>query len=212
MDHRQKAFQEKFADGAKLLGTAAEQLVSLKVRDNVTSYEEYHELIHALDHEMGINSQRIQGNFKGNGYLVENSNTKIIIVEHETGLEILYIAGSIASLIGLVPLVLRCWSTVHDHYHGRPRPPGFRSIEIRRVDGEGNLTEDHTTALSVPWAEPLSVMNSSILSAAEIIDAEMQVLKRTVEELEKRLAVVEKGTELRATTKSKKASKAVGKR
>jgi hypothetical protein len=74
------------------------------------------------------------------------------------------------------------------------------------------LTEDHTTALSVPWAEPLSVMNSSILSAAEIIDAEMQVLKRTVEELEKRLAVVEKGTELRATTKSKKASKAVGKR
>jgi len=33
----------------------------------------------------------------------------LILVEHETGLEILCIAGSIASLIGLVPLVLQGW-------------------------------------------------------------------------------------------------------
>ena len=38
----------------------------------------------------------------GDAYVISQDQQKLVIVEHETGLEILYIAGSIASLIGLV--------------------------------------------------------------------------------------------------------------
>ncbi|MBN2021224.1 MAG: hypothetical protein JW809_00380 [Pirellulales bacterium] len=63
--------------------------MSLKIRENVGGYHDYHVLLRELEREAGIQSQDVQGNFQGNGYLVEQSKTKVIVVEHETGLEIL---------------------------------------------------------------------------------------------------------------------------
>jgi hypothetical protein len=190
MNHREQAFRNKFADAATHLGAAPEQLASLKIRENVGGYEEYHELLHALEHHAGIRSRSVQGDFQGNGYLVEQSKTKVVIVEHETGLEVLYIAGSIASLLSLIPLILRCWSVVRGD--GRHRPPDFRQVEMRRLGDNGRLVEDRKTGLDVPWAAPLSIMNTVLISAAETIDGEIQGLRLAVQKAAKRIDTLEK--------------------
>ncbi len=190
MNDREQAFGAKFASGAKYLDSSPNQLASLKVRGNVGSYHEYQELLHALEHEAGVRSRSVQGDFQGNGYLVEQSKTKVLIVEHETGLEILYIAGSIASLLSLIPLILRCWSVVGGD--GRHHPPRFHEIEMRRLRDDGHLIEERNVGLDVPWAAPLSVMNSVMISAAETIDIEIQRLRLEVCEATKRIDQLEK--------------------
>ena len=188
MYDRETSFRERFSFAAKHLGTTPEQVVSLKVRENVPGHE-YQELLHALEHEAGVSSGRID---QCASHLLEHSKTKIIVVEHETGLEILYIAGSVASLISLIPLVLRCWSWVRDPHSRAQRPPEFRSVETRRLGSDGHLIEERSNGLAVPWAEPLSVMNTAMLTAAENIDAEIQQIKQTVGVLTKRLVALEK--------------------
>jgi hypothetical protein len=191
MDWREKKFREKFAAAAAHLNSTSGQIVSLKLRENIGSHNEYQELLHALEREGGIRSTRLDGNFQGGAYLLGNSKTKVIIVEHETGLEILYISGSVASLIGIIPMVLKCWSWLRGR-HGPPHhAPDFHRIETRRFDQNDKLIEEHANALDVPWAAPLSVMNTAFLSAAENIDAEIQQLRGTVQDLGKRIEALE---------------------
>jgi len=190
MCSRQDAFQAKFASAAEHLNAPLEHLISLKLREDSVNHSDYQELLRALMDEAGVLSAPVQGDFRGNAYLIANSKTRVIVVEHETGLEILYIAGSVASLVGIVPLILRCWNSVRGVL-GRHRPPRGCGIEIRRVDGDGNLIEDHSAAMDVHWAAPLSAMNSALLSAAEIIDAETQQLKQAVQHLAGRVAALE---------------------
>ncbi|MBL7133476.1 MAG: hypothetical protein ISS78_05210 [Phycisphaerae bacterium] len=211
MDYRQDAFRQKFADAAGHLEASPDALVSLKIRDNVGGHREYHESLRMLVDETRTHSTGIQSNFQGNGYLVQSSKTKVIVVEHETGLEILYVAGSIASLLGLIPLILRCWSVIREHGHRQHRhgTPDLHRIETRRLSSQGDLIEDHSNGLAVPWAAPLSIMNTAMLSAAESIDSEIQELKRTVHTPAQRLEAIEKtprtsGRKKKAAPKKKK--------
>jgi hypothetical protein len=93
MDDRNQVFLEQFADAAKYLDGASDQSISLKVRDNVGSYEEYQELLRLLDQETGVRSKRVPGAFQGKGDIIQTSKTKVLIVEHETGLEFLTSRG-----------------------------------------------------------------------------------------------------------------------
>ena len=117
MTYREDAFKTKFADAARCLDVAPDQVISLKLRETVGSYSEYRHLLKTLEHEFGISWQEVDGNFQGTGYIVGDNKYKIIVVEHETGLEILYIAASIASLVGVIPLVLQCWSRMSRWLH-----------------------------------------------------------------------------------------------
>ncbi len=186
MNGREKNFFDKFADAAAHLGTTPNQVVSLKIRENVHGHE-YTELLHALEHEAGFRSRVLPGRLQGPGYLIECSKTKVVLVEHETGLEILYIAGSIASLISIIPLVLRCWNSLRDPHGRGHRPPELRSVEIRRLDEHGHLVEERSNGLDVPWAAPLSAVNTALLVAVESIDADIQSVKKTVGLLAKRV-------------------------
>lgn len=163
----------------------------LKARENVGAYHEYRELLDALQREAGLNHSPVSGNFQGNGHLVGDAKTRVIVVEHETGLEILYVAGSVASIIGLVPLVLRCWRGIRGHFRG-PRHPDFHTMEIRRLDSSGQLIEERNHGMGVPRTESIDIVNQALLSAAENIDGEIQRLKTTVETLVARIDAVEK--------------------
>ena len=191
MNYREEMFKTKFGDAARLLGVAPDQVISLKLRESVGSYSEYHHLLQTLEHEVGISWQEVDANLQGKGYLVGNTKIKVIVVEHETGLEILYIAGSIASLIGLIPLVLKFWSSIPGH-HRRPHPRDFRSVEIRRLDSNGHLQEDRSLDLVAPWSDPLSYINTALSSAAEVIDTEIKQLRNDVRVLTDRVAKLEK--------------------
>lgn len=191
MDYREKAFRDKFASASKHLGVSADQVISLKLRDVVSSYSEYHEMLHILEHEAGVHWSEVDGDLQGRGYLVERDDQKIIVVEHETGLEILSIAGSIASLLSLIPLVLQCWGTLRG-YLDRRQAHQFRSVEIRRFDSKGSLHEDHLHALEGPSIFPLSILNTALSSVARVLDANVQELREEVRLLGDRLSAVEK--------------------
>lgn len=202
MDSREKAFREKFASAGKHLGVAPNRIISLKLRDSVNSYVQYHEMLHILEHEAGICFSKLAGNLQGQGYLVEHEGQKIILVEHETGLEILYIAGSIASLIGLVPVVLQCWGSIRGYIDHRNRHQ-FRDIEIRRLDDSGNIQEEHSCGLAGPATFPLSIVNTALSAAARIIDEDICALRNDVQALSTRLATVEKQLSVKTASKPK---------
>jgi hypothetical protein len=130
---------------------------------------------------------------QGQGHLISHGKTKLIIVEHETGLEILYVAGSIASLVGLIPLVLQCWGGIRG-YLSRPHHRDFQRVEIRRLDGKGHLVEASDHGLAAPLSAPLSVINTAITSAAEALDEEIHHLRKEVQMLTVRVAALEKNT------------------
>ena len=111
-NYREEAFKIKFTNAGRHLGVTPDQVISLKLRDMVSSYNDYHEMLQTLEHETGVQSLPIKDDLQGRGHLVGQGDQKIIVVEHETGLEILYVAGSIASLIALIPLVLQAWGSV----------------------------------------------------------------------------------------------------
>jgi len=206
MDYREKVFKAKFKSAGQHLGVTPDQVISLKLRDNVSSYDEYHEMLKFLEHEAGLHWLEVDGNFQGRGYLVDNNDQKIIVVEHETGLEILYIAGSIASLIGLVPLVLQAWGAIRG-YLDRHRAHNFRGVEIRRLDSKGKLSEDYSRGLAGPSVFPLSVLNTALLSAARILDADMHESRQEIRSLSKRLAAIEKKLKPTKKATTKKSTK-----
>ena len=193
MDYRQNTFKAKFTSAGQHLGVTPDQVISLKLRDSVSSYSEYHEMLQVLEHEAGLHWSEIDGELQGRGYLIDHDGQKMIVVEHETGLEILYIAGSVASLIGLIPIVLQSWAAIHGHF-GHRHAHHSSSVEMRRLDSHGNLQEDHSPGLAGPSAFALSTV--ALSSAAKALDADMLALRQEVRSLGERLAAVEKRGEL----------------
>ena len=188
MNYREKAFKEKFNNAAHNLGVLPNQVVSLKFRETVSSYSEYHHLLEMLKHEMGISYKKLKDNFQGTGYLLNDSHSKVIVVEHETGLEILYIVGSIASIIGLVHFISQCWNSMRGHF-GFRHNRSFRDIEIRKLDDKGRIEEDHVHELEIHGATFLP--NSVIMSATQEIEAEIKKLRQEVKTLTSRVKKIE---------------------
>jgi hypothetical protein len=96
---------------------------------------------------------------------------------------------------------------IREHEHHEYRRPGFRGIETRRLDSSDVLVEDENAALDTPWFEPLSVMNTAMLSAAEIIDAELVQIKAKLEAVEQRLRDIEGQALGRSDAKKAKAKR-----
>jgi len=204
MNYREQIFKTKFKNASKYLGVDPDQIISLKLRDMVSSYSEYHEMLQTLEHEVGIKSSSIDDDFQGRGHLVTQDNQKIIIVEHETGLEILYITGSISSLITLIPLVMQAWGAIRGHL-GRRHNHHIQSVEIRRIDANGGLHEDRTQSDNP---------TSALLTAARFLESDLQSLRREAQAYKKRLVAVEnelkrtKGIKAKKGTSNKKGPKA----
>jgi len=185
------------------LGVAPDQVISLKLRDIVSSYNDYLEMLQTLEHETGIQSLPIKDDLQGRGHLVVQGDQKIIVVEHETGLEILYVVGSIASLIGLIPLVLQAWGTIRG-YIDRCHASHIRSIEIRRIDTAGNLREEHQHDLPISSRFPTNILNSTIFAAARALENDLKSLMDEVQSHSERLNALEKGLKVNKGVKSKK--------
>jgi len=191
MDYRQRAFKTKFANAAKCLGVKPEQVVSLKFREIVHSYREYDLLMDMLEREVGIVRSPAHEDLQGQGHLLQDGKNQILVVQHETGLEILYIFGSIASLLGLIPLVLQCWSRLGGHSR-RPHADHLQQIETRRLDKKGHLVEDPAHGLLGGLLSPFAFLNSALTDAVEAMDSELQSLRTELQALMGRVEFLEK--------------------
>ncbi len=63
-------------NASKHLGAAPDQIISLKLRDMVASYSEYHDMLRILDQEAGIQSSPIQDDLQGKGLIPSAKVTK----------------------------------------------------------------------------------------------------------------------------------------
>jgi hypothetical protein len=192
MDYREDAFRKKFESAAREFGVKPNQVASLKLRENVHT-SEYLEFLETLEREMGISLKKINGNLQGKGYLVSMHRARVIIVEHETGLEILFIVGSITSIIDLMPRIVQAWRFMRKYFQRRQDTHSHdflaQEIEIRRFDQNGKLLEDHIPDFEMNRMMPMELMNTTFthLLENEINDLVSQVQSLTVrvEKLEK---------------------------
>ncbi|MBN2224044.1 MAG: hypothetical protein JW765_05145 [Deltaproteobacteria bacterium] len=211
MDYKEKAFRDKFYAASRCLGVPVERIISLKVRENVGAYHEYKELLHELDREAGITHSPIAGDFQGKAHLVGNDRTKIIVVEHETGLEIISILADYASIISLEFSVLMLWREIRGNTYRHHRHDS-QNIEIRRVDKSGHFIEGPVRDTEFSSSKNSSIMNQSLLAAIGNIDSEIKKLEAAVSSLTERMSaiegkLVEKKSRRPAESKKKSAKK-----
>ena len=190
MDHRTETFKAKFSDAGRHLGVNPKEVVSLKLRENVSSYDEYRNFFRALEHEAGFQCTPVDGDLQGKGYLLSDGSSRVIVVEHETGLEILYIAGSIASLIGILPLIVQGWRAFRGH-HATRRDFDDRGVEIRRIDENGHLTEDHLHERNLFHNSPFTANTFLATSAAKTIESELRQIKEQINSISRRVDALE---------------------
>lgn len=189
MDYREESFRRKFRGAAEHLSVNPEQVVSLKLRENVHS-SEYRHLVEILQHEAGLQCSEVQADLQGRGYLLGDGKTKVIVVEHETGLELLYIAGSIASLIGLVPLVLQGWRALRAQLPGRHAMQDH-GIEIRRIDSSGHVQEEHVYDRHMGSFTAIGSILPALSTTAGLIEDEIKVLGQEIQKLVSRVDALE---------------------
>src|SRR5258708_18815844 len=99
MDYRTKNFQEKFASASVILGLPPAEIMSVKLREMVNSYSEYDAFFHELEHHHRFRLTPVGGQFQGKGYALTDGRTTLILVQHESGLEILNATASVATFI-----------------------------------------------------------------------------------------------------------------
>jgi hypothetical protein len=190
MDHRTETFTRKFGSASQLLGVKPSEIISLKLRENISSYGEYGEFLRVLEREAGLKSVEVKGELQGKGYLLTDDNSRVLLVEHETGLEILYIAGSIASLVSLLPMVLQWWRVFRGRYFRR-RDSDDHDIEIRKLDEKGRLIEDHVRDSASFTLSPLN-LNEPLAAAAKNMERDLHSLNDEMRSLKARVEVLEK--------------------
>jgi hypothetical protein len=206
MNYREENFIKKFNSASRHFGVKPNEIISLKIREMVNSYSEYHEFLRVLEHEAGIKYSPIKGEMQGQGYLLTDGDARVIIVEHESGLEILYIIGSVASIVGIVPLVLQGWRAFRRRHIGRNPFADERAVEIRKLDEKGHLCEDHHHDSIVSGIVPLN-LNPAFTTTAKKMENELLQLSKQIHSLTRRLEALEKQKTKKKVSKRKKSAR-----
>lgn len=178
MNGDEKYFRDKFAQASKHLGAPAKQIVSLKYRA-VSDYDYYVQLLKRLHAVKALAVSDLGHTLSGHGYLLSYGDQKVIFVEHETGLELLYIAGSVASIIGFV---VQLASTIRNRRRD-PFPIAFDVVEIRYFDESGAFLQEHSHQPLPPEAFMLPPSP----------DAKVKELEDRIAKLERTLATKKPG-------------------
>ena len=185
-DWRKKTFLTKFQEAAAELNAASHRDVeSLKFRDSTSSHD-YRELVTELA-PLGV--KEIKGDYQGKAWkLTDADDNSIIIVEHETGLEILYIVAAVASIVSLVPIIVNTWNRIRDHWpphRGRFGPGG---PERRRFDRNDRLIEEPAPPVEAIMFQHLLNQYDKLSERISSLETEVLSLKRHIDSPPKSVA------------------------
>ena len=175
---REKDFVAKFEAAAVELNAASHlNIESLKFRD--IRFYDYKELINELGPLKVI---KISGTYQGNAWkLTDADHNSIIIVEHETGLEILYVVGAVASIASLVPLIINTWGRIRDHlppFRGRF---GTAAVERRRFDKNNRLVEEPALPIEMIVFQHLLHQYDTLSERISSLEGEVSSLKSCID-------------------------------
>jgi hypothetical protein len=194
MDYRTDSFARRFRTAQQHLNSKAiQEIVSLKYRDDCVNGSEYSHFVHdILQQELGLQVDQLSGDFGGNAWLLQDRlQSRLILVEHETGLEILGAFGSIASLIALIPLINSAWTKIRGRYAGhRFDYPERAAMEIRHFDQNNVLIEEHTSTAEVYILNMTLQDYTALKQRVTKLEEEVERLKKSLPK--KRKTVVQK--------------------
>ncbi len=183
MDYRTEVFTQKFTSALPYFKQDSIQgIVSIKYRDACPNSSEYMRFINDyIKGELHLDAKELDGKFQGKAWLVSDSyQNKVILVEHETGLEILYIAGSIASLVALVPMINAGWKYFKDRHSYHSFHPDEKHIEIRKFDSENIIVEQHIQNIEAYILNANAQENCNTKTRLENLEKEIVRLKKKV--------------------------------
>lgn len=147
---------------------------ALKFRDSTSSHD-YRELLAELG---TLKAVEAQGNYQGKAWKLTDANdNSIIIVEHETGLEILYVVGAIASIVSLVPIIVNTWNRIQDHWPPFRERPGMDGIKIRHFDRRNRLIEEPAPPVEALILQHLLKQNDKLVERMSSLETEVSKLK-----------------------------------
>lgn len=185
MDYRTDSFVKKFTSALQgLEQKSIQDIVSIKYRDTCPNSSEYlHFINQYVRGELKLEAKELDGNFQGKAWLVsDNYQNKVILVEHETGLEILYIAGSVASLIALIPLINSGWKYFRGKFSYHPfHDDERRKIEIRKFNSNNVVEEQHIQNIEALFLNAYIQENGNIKTLLEKQEKEIARLKKIID-------------------------------
>lgn len=181
MNRRSQAFIKKFVSTQHVLNEPnILNIVSLKHRELCVSNSDYRHFVDEyIKANLGLNVKELNGEFLGNAWLVfDTDHNQVILVEHETGLEILYIASSIASLMSLVPLICSGWKYFRGRFsHRSPFDNERNKIEIRKLNASNVLIEQHSPSFEAYVVLGSLQANSELIARIDHLEQEIETLK-----------------------------------
>lgn len=194
MDYRAKNFVHKFTNAQKHLGGSPQRIVSFKYRDgSYVDYSDYRRLINELSQsEAVLEVKQIEGKFQGDAWLIKDKNqNSAILVEHESGLEIISTIADIISLLGVFSLINSGWRFIRDR-SARFSYDRDVQIEVRTLNSKNQVSEKHVINLE-----------SYVVEASL---KEITALRTKVKKLEKKLAETKTKTNKKSPAKKAKRS------
>jgi hypothetical protein len=166
MDSRTDSFIKRFTNARQFFNEPSiHNIVSLKYREHCVNYSDYSDFVDDhIKNELKLKVKLLNGNFQGRAWLVsDDNNNSVILVEHETGLEILYVASAIASLISLIPIINSGWKYFRNRFSRHsPYHDERNKIEIRNLNVNNILMEQHVQNLE-SYIILESIQNNALL-------------------------------------------------
>lgn len=180
MDHRTDSFFRRFTRAQSHLKVQdIYGLVSLKYRNDHPdfSHSDYpHFIHHYLKGELHFNVKQVASEFGEQAWLVsDKSQNSVILVEHETGLEILSALSSIATLI---PLISSGWTKLRDKFSHRHFDHPNSGVEVRRFDQSNVLIEEQTPSVEVFILNIIQQDNALLRQKVQQLEAEIDKIKQ----------------------------------
>ncbi len=178
-DLREKAFLAKLQAAAAELNAASHRdIESLKFRDSTSSHD-YRELLAELG---PLKVVEIQGDYQGKAWKITGADdNSVIIVEHETGLEILYVVGAVASIVSLVPIIVNIWSGMRDHWPPHRVHFGTGGPERRRFNKNDRLIEEPAPPVEAIMLQHLLNQYDKLSDRISSLETEVSGLKNRIE-------------------------------
>lgn len=184
MDNRSQQFTDKFKSAQnELRAQLVNDIISFKFKENV-NHSEYQHFLDYIRHDLNLSASQVSGNYQGQAWLITDENdNKLIIVEHETGLEILAVLGYIYTVRDTLLLLSYGWNYLKDRFFsGRFGHPGGtgKPVEIRKFDSGGNklierpIVSVESYVLNLGFEE-----NKKLIERVAKLEKEMAKLKET---------------------------------
>ena len=172
-------FLAKFqAVAAELNASSHRDVESLKFRAS-TSDSDYKALLADLG---SLTIVAIKGDYDGKAWKLTDANdNSIIIVEHETGLEILYVAGAVASIVSLVPIIVGIWNGMRDHWPPLRERFGTGRPERRRFNKNDRLIEELAPPVEAIILQHLLNQYDKLSDRISSLETEVSGLKNRID-------------------------------